>query len=111
MSKLFYIEGDTADGAYTSEATSKTYMECELAYIKFFDATGNKVTPTAGSIVFQFSPEGTIWRNTADAVLDATTVYDVTATMPYAAGLVHVARISLTGVQGATRFQACFWRS
>lgn len=112
--KLFYIEGSAADGTYEADETtwsSKQYSECELAYIKFFDGAGTVVTPTAGILKLQFSPEGTVWRNGQDHLINAAEVYDEDVIMTYAAGMIHVARIIITGLTGsAVTFSACYWR-
>ena len=115
IGKTFYIEGPATNAVHTADATawsSRQYSECELAYIKFFDAGGNMVVPTAGVLKFQFSPEGEIWRKGKNATLAAPTVYAEDATMPYAAGMVHMARINMADLAGtAVTFKACFWRS
>lgn len=110
MSKLFYIEGSVADGLYESEATSKTFSECELAYIKFYDGEGLIAPVSAGTITVQYSPEGTVWRDVEGGVLDAATVHESATIMPYAQGLVNRARVQMDSIVGPVTFRACFWR-
>ena len=113
MTTTVYIAGTTINGSYQlpdNEKTSKQYSECELAYIEFYDDNNNVVTPITGEVLCQFSPEGSIWRNSKEGTLQATTVYDATTVMPYVKGMVHDIRVNLTSITGATSFRACFWR-
>lgn len=119
-SKTLTMQGSTADGTYMVSGRSGQYGECELAYIVFYDANGVSVTPTAGTLTVQYSPNydgqnadtDAVWRDISNGTLDLTTVNDADASMPYGQGLVRGIRVAFAnGANVGVTFKAEFWRS
>lgn len=82
------------------------------AYLVFYDASGNVVTPTAGTAVFEASPDGTaqwlVSSNSASITVTNVKLGSATYTPPVFSGLVLRGRVTLAGVTGATSFAAWF---
>lgn len=104
-----HIQGVVADGAYITNpqnlmdtAWERTY----LSYIRFFDAAGAQVTPSAGTVNFTVSPSGVNYFNTTNGQFNAVDTYTPTRLMPFFAGPVRSARIDLAGITGAVSFLA-----
>lgn len=77
-----------------------------LAFIRFFDASGAQVTPSAGTVVFTGSPDGVNFQNVQNGSFNAIDAYTATRPIPAAAGPARRARITLNGVTGAVSFIA-----
>lgn len=110
MAVRYEISGPATDGEYVSEAMGAHFAECELASIRFFDAQGQQVTPSAGTVTFTGSPDGENFRSIADGSFPAANSYAADRTPPYAQGLMVGAKVALAGVVGAETFTALVWR-
>lgn len=110
MAIRYEITGPVSAGEYVSAEMGAAFCECELASIRFFNASGDQVTPSAGTVVFSGSPDGTNWRDIVDGSFAAADAYSPSRAVPYAEGLMMRARIVLAGVVGADRFVATVWR-
>lgn len=110
MAMRYEIRGTVSNGEYVSEEMGAALSECELSSIRFFDAAGRQVTPSAGTVTFAGSPDGQNWRNIVDGSFAAADAYSPTRAVPYAEGLMVRAKVTLAGVTGAQRFVATVWR-
>jgi hypothetical protein len=106
----YEIRGVVANGNYESPDMGAGYSRCELASIRFFDANGTQVTPSAGSVTFSTSADGVNYRPAVEGTFDAADAYYSVRAVPAAGGLVTKARVNLAGVTGAVRFVALVWR-
>lgn len=85
-------------------------------YLRFFDGSGNPVTPTAGTITFDSSPVEdqflmapvvqTVNANEVIAGRENTATY----TPPTFDSVVVETRMTLAGIAGATHVEAFHWR-
>tara|TARA_R110000850_G_scaffold269167_2_gene401013 strand:- start:9830 stop:10213 length:384 start_codon:yes stop_codon:yes gene_type:complete len=105
-----------ADGDYFTGNLPIEYLRGNC-YLRFLDANGDLVTPTAGTISFVASPiEGQFLMAPAVTSIDATTVggtpgSDATYTPPTFDSIAIGTRMTLTGVTGAAFVEAWHWRS
>lgn len=111
MSKNYNISGEILDGQYYTLPMVGSFSECELSSIIFKNAAGEQVQPTAGTVRFEGTAEGAVWRNIQGGSFNATDCYDPDRAPPFATGLCVNARLTLNGVVGATTFTAIVWRN
>lgn len=111
MSKNYKLVGRVTDASTVSAGMLGGFSECELASIRFYNEAGALVTPTAGTVKFEGSPDGETWRDVADGTFLAADAYKADRVAPYALGLMLKARLTLTGVTGASTFKAVVWRN
>lgn len=111
MVMRYTISGLVTDGDYFSGLMDAAHSQCELASIRFFDAGGVQVTPSAGSVVFSGSPDGVNYRDVSSGSFLASSAYSSSRVPPYAEGLMLNSKITLSGVTGATSFTAVVWRN
>lgn len=75
-------------------------------FVRFLDADGVEVSPTAGTVTFAYQPIGSLqWIAMTDPVITATTVKHnalSTYTPPTAAGPIKAVRAILASIEGAT---------
>ena len=95
-----------ADGNYVVRLP-RGFRYTELSFLRFVNAAGAVVTPSAGSVKFQVSADGSTWI-TADGG-------DFPAATPpvfpsFYSGSIKAARLVLTGVTGATGVRASIMR-
>lgn len=109
MAKRFVIFGAAADGSYYTEPMSADFAQCELSAIEFFDPSG-VVSPSFGTVCFEGTAEGRVWRSLQDGTFLASESYSADRSPPFAEGLMTQARITLSGVVGASTFSATVWR-
>lgn len=103
------------DGVYETELTSDSYQSGTFV-IAFYDAGGNAITPTGGTVKPEMSPIKGQWHepSSGDVTIDATNVIAGVATyaMPVFVGDTERGRVTLSGITGtATTFKAYFWRT
>lgn len=110
MSIRYTISGSTANGDYLCGMMGAELYQCELSSIQFFDQNGAQVTPSAGAVVFTGTPDGLNWRNIHGGSFLAADAYKPDRVPPYAEGLMVYAKITLSGVTGASTFSATLWR-
>lgn len=78
-------------------------------YIEFYDASGNVVTPTAGTVDVQASPLGKFFmRNHENQLYTAAAIQDHPVEF---SGMMLSAKVTLAGITGATTWRAAMWRS
>jgi hypothetical protein len=106
----FFIVGNTTNGAYESQVMDTAYERAYLGSIRFFDANGAQVTPTAGSVVFTMSPDGINFQSVNAGSFRAQDAYLASRDMPSSSGPARKARITLAGVTGAVSFHASIAR-
>lgn len=102
----FQIQGSVANGNYDSGPMDTAFERIYLGYIRFLDANGNQVTPSAGTVSFQASPDGVNFQNIQNGAFNALDAYSATRAIPVGAGPARRARIVLNGVTGAVSFIA-----
>lgn len=103
------ITGPVTDGAYaTSEANpmDTAWERLYLSSITFYNAAGAQVTPGAGTVAVAVAPDGINYINAVNGAFNAADAYLATRLLPTFTGPVRRARITLTGVTGATSFSA-----
>ena len=107
------------DGDYFTNALDSSYNDGQV-YLEFFnnenDARNftNAVTPTAGTITVSASPLGNAFLRDADSVTisaPAVAIPDATYTPPVISGAAIRARVTLTGITGATHCRIVIDRS
>ena len=117
------IDVSVADGTYETGVIAERFRE-GVFVIVFFDADGNIVTPTAGTITTNMSPYKAAEKqqyqwlapSCGDAVISATDVVSSTDgvaryTLPLFIGPTVKGRMTLSGITGADHCQAFFWRT
>ena len=110
MTVRYDVTGPVADGDYLTTYMDADFSQCELSSIRFFDADGVQVTPSAGSVTFSGTPDGVNYRDITDGTFNAADSYAFGRTPPYAEGLMIKAKVALTGITGAESFHAIVWR-
>lgn len=111
MTVRFEIQGQVANGDYFTDEMDAGFKACELSSIRFFDAGGAQVTPSAGTVAFTGTADGVNYRDIQDGSFNAADAYQASRTPPYAEGLMIKAKVTLTGITGAASFVAVVWRS
>jgi hypothetical protein len=102
----FTISGSVADGSYVSPQMDSAYERIYLGSIRFFDSSGAQVTPGAGSVTFEASPDGVNYQSIQGGSFAAADSYISTRTIPSGQGPARRARITLSGITGAQSFVA-----
>lgn len=114
MAKRIFIAGAVANGNYDSEIMSADFSHMQLSSILFYDISGNIVTPSAGTYTVKGSPDGVNFLNISNSVgeitFNAANAYSSDIDRPCALDLMIQARLTLSGIVGAVRFQAIIWR-
>lgn len=78
-----------------------------IFYIEFYDASGNPVTPTAGTMDVTASPLGKFFmRNHEDRLFTANASHPVEFH-----GMMLSCKVTLAGITGVTSWRAAIWRS
>lgn len=78
-----------------------------IFYIEFYDASGNVVTPSAGTMDITASPLGKFFmRNHEDRLFPANASHPVEFH-----GMMSACKVVLAGITGATTWRAAIWRS
>ena len=116
MSQRYKVTGSVADGTfYTGEIS--TGFQSGVFVIAFYDASGDAVTPTAGTITPAMSPLPGQWHapSSGDTAIDATKCKKesdglATYVMPVFVAQAIKGKFTLAGVTGADNFVAEFWR-
>lgn len=122
MATMYYVK--TADGSdklpvsngvlYTGEMLNVTEFGTGVFVVAFYDANGDSVTPTAGSINPEGSPIDGQWLapSSGDATISATDVVAGSAlySVPVFTGPVSQGRLTFAGITGASSAKAFFWR-
>ena len=122
MAQIYYVKA--ADGSdslpvgdgtlLTNEMLNVTDFGTGVLAVAFYDANGDLVTPTAGTITPEGSPIEGQWLtpSSGDSVIQATAVIAGSATyaMPVFTGPVIQGRITFAGIIGAVTAKAYFWR-
>ena len=106
----FFIAGNATDGNYDSQVMDTAYERAYLGSIRFFDANGAQVTPTAGTVVFAMSPDGINFQDVHAGSFSAADANLASRDMPSCSGPARKARITLAGVTGAVSFHASIAR-
>jgi len=106
----YFITGGIASGDYYSPVMDTAFERSYLGSIRFFDASGEQVTPSAGTVVFSLSPDGINFQGVQSGSFNAADAYLATRTMPSAEGPARKARITLDGVAGAVSFHVAIAR-
>lgn len=103
------VDGDF----FTIDMVQGPNNEAELTSIRFFsDSLGNnQVTPSGGTVKVMGSPDGSTWMDLDFGLFSASMAYSQSRVMPHAIGDMKIARITLSGITGATHFSASMWRS
>lgn len=118
MAKRFYINDSVLnpvnDGVFET-GVQQVEFETGVFIIAFYDAQGEPVTPTAGTVKPEMSPvKGQYLEpSSGDITIDATTAGDGSASykMPVFIGPAIGGRIELDGIVGAEQYTAYFWRT
>lgn len=101
-----------ADGQYFTGAMSADYLRGNC-FLAFYDANGDLVTPTGGTITFDSSAiEGQWLMAPSIQTINATDVIagDALYTPPTFDAIVINTRMTLAGITGATHAEAFHWR-
>lgn len=98
------VQATVADGTYTSGRIQYPELLNGTGYIRFFDANGDQVTPSAGTVLFEVSEDNFHWADVTNGSVDAT-IGDY-ARPGYVQGYVCYFRVTLTSVAGASSFEA-----
>jgi len=106
----FSIQGGTANGSYDTPLMDTAFERIYLSSIRFLDASGAQVTPSAGTVTFLAAPDGVNFQSVQNGSFSAADAYTPGRAMPAGAGAVRRARITLSGVVGADSFYAAVSR-
>ena len=125
MAKIYYVnDGNGNRSIPITDATLTTFdkpgsdidisTESGVFVIAFYDAGGDPVTPTGGTIIPEMSPIDGQWQRSGagDAVINATDVIagPATYTLPVFPGPAREGRLTFSGITGAVSAVAYFWR-
>ena len=120
MSQRYYVlSGESAvlpitDGTLLTEDISVDYENCVFV-VAFYDAQGDAVTPSAGTIKPEMSPIKGQWQepSSGDITIDATKCIAGLSTyaIPTFDGPTELGRLTFAGITGAASATAYFWRS
>ena len=111
--QIVFVTGVVADGEYvTPQALMTALSDCEMSYIKFYSEEEliTEVVPTVGVVDVTLSPDGVHYRTITDGSFLAADANDPDRTAPVGYGLSTYGKITLTGVDVATHFKACFYK-
>jgi len=120
MAQRYYVLNES--GGINLPVANNTLYTAEMDFgyqasvlvIAFYDAKGDAVTPTSGTITAEVSPIEGQWQapSSGDAVISAVNVVAglATYTLPTFLGPTMQARITLSGVTGAVTCKSYFWR-
>lgn len=125
MAKTYYIKSNgsrnipVTDGVYSTSDGGRLDMDLDfndgVMIIAFYDSSGNPVTPTAGEITSEMSPEEGQWLgpSSGDSPIAATTVIAGSATysVPKFSGPAKAGRVTFSGITGAASARVYFWRT
>lgn len=105
----FIVSGPVADGVYEVSGMDTAY---EKAYVnfRFFDASGRDVSPGAGTVEVQMSPDGFNYQDIPNGTFNAADVYLGSRPMPLGEGPAVSARVTLAGITTAVGFRATIHR-
>lgn len=120
MSQRYFIKSNgsdvlpVTDGTLTTDAISTDY-ETGVFVVAFYDAGGDIVTPTAGTVKPEMSPISGQWLtpSSGDATINAVDCIAGLATYeaPVFNGPAEQGRLTFAGITGATTAKAYFWRA
>ncbi len=125
MAKIYYVKNATGGKTLpvaddTLSIFDQTGSEVDIStesgvfIIAFFDANGDPVTPTGGTIIPEMSPIAGQWQQAGagDTTINATSVIAGAATynIPVFSGPAREGRLTFSGITGATSAIAYFWR-
>lgn len=111
MAMLYKVRGPVSDGSYDTEYMSRDWREAFLSSITFYDAGGLPVAPSAGTVTVTLSPDGkNSFLTIKNGTFNAADAYSPTRGMPNALGMAEYGRISLSGIAGASTFEAIITR-
>lgn len=114
--QFYYIEGSiSTTGNAVSVEMSHEYSYGEMSWIHFFDAESadydNKILPASGSVVFDMSADGYVYRDVTDGTFDANLSDTSSRKPPRGNGFARRARVSVSSMPANARyFRACVWR-
>lgn len=102
-----------ADGDFYTDLMSADYSQAEQQDITFYsDAEGKiPVTATAGTVTVTGTSDDFCYRTINQGVFDAADACLASRARPNAIGCMVRAKLSLSGVTGATYFSAVIWRA
>lgn len=102
---------NVADVTYLSPALSIVSRRVSV-YIEFYNASGQPVNPTAGTIQVLGRPMGNVWLEAVNSPVKATEVNHPMAayTVPYMDGLVSRVSVRFIGVTGAATAAVAIYR-
>lgn len=101
-----------ANGSHETRNMNMAYCIGNV-FLQFYDANGDPVTPTGGSVTFHSGAFDEQYLTAPTVVqIDATTVIagDATYTPPTFDSAVLKSRMTLSGITGATHVRAFHWR-
>lgn len=112
MARDYRLEEEVADGDFYFSTMNSNYWSMQLSSIRFFsDKYQTQVTPSGGSITLMLSADGVNYSTVPNGSFSAADVYNPDRTKPNAFGQATHARITLSGVSGATHFRAVIART
>ena len=91
----FQIQGGSVDGNYDSVTMDTAFERMYMGSIRFFDASGNQVTPSAGSVTVTASADGVNFQGIANNAFNAADAYLTSRTFPSASGPMRKVRVTL----------------
>ena len=109
-----YVQGLVADAAtgLVTDRLLEALSDCEMSFIKFYssDTYATEVFPTVGVVDVTLSPDGENFRTLTDGSFLAADANDPDRTALVGYGLSTHGKITLTGVDVAVYFKACFYK-
>ena len=109
----------TTSGDYFTDALDPSFNDGQV-YLEFFNSAGdagtftNAVTPTGGTVTVSASPLGNAYLRDANSVIiiaSTVSIPSATYTPPVISGAAVRARVTLTGITGATHCRIVIDRS
>lgn len=112
MARSYKIQDKVADGDFMFDTMSSNYWSMILSSIQFFsDEYQTQVTPSAGTIKIMMSEDGVNYCSIPSGEFAALDTYNPDRTKPNAYGPASHARLTLSGISGATHFRAVISRT
>jgi hypothetical protein len=112
MARDYRLEEKVADGDFQFPVMNSNYWSMLLSSIQFFsDEYQTQVTPSGGTVKVMLSSDGVNYSSVPNGSFAALDAYNPDRTKPNAFGQASHARLTLSGISGATHFRAVISRT
>ena len=112
MARDYNLQDKVADSDFAFPPMNSNYWSMLLSSIQFFsDEYQTQVTPSGGTVKVMLSSDGINYSSIPNGEFAAFDAYNPDRTKPNAFGQASYARLTLSGISGATHFRAVISRT